>query len=140
MKATLIVIQNDADHAQAKALVEKLMRSDNPGDRARMMAQARLIEAYERARWPRRAPMLRLRRRGARVEGSNPPSGGSAGMSAGRSETGPYAEDRNPSDSPLRGGPVMTGIEWSDLYGTPRRQSQAASVRLMTATARAIAA
>jgi hypothetical protein len=25
MKATLIVIQNDADHAQAKALIEKLM-------------------------------------------------------------------------------------------------------------------
>ncbi len=55
MKTTLIVIQNDADHAQAKALVEKLMMSDDPGERARMVAQARLVEAYERARWPRRA-------------------------------------------------------------------------------------
>ena len=58
MKATLIVVQDPADHAAAKALVRRLMRSENPGDRARMIAQARLIEAYERARWPRRAPKL----------------------------------------------------------------------------------
>jgi HTH-type transcriptional regulator / antitoxin HigA len=58
MKATLIVIQSDADHAQAKALVGKLMGSNDPGDRARMVSQARLIEAYERARWPRRVPAL----------------------------------------------------------------------------------
>ena len=58
MKTTLIVIQNDADHAQAKALIEKLIGSNSPADRARMTAQARLIEAYERSRWPRRAPTL----------------------------------------------------------------------------------
>lgn len=58
MKATLIIIQNDADHAEAKAFVEKLMRSSDAADRARMTAQARLIEAYERARWPRRMPSL----------------------------------------------------------------------------------
>jgi HTH-type transcriptional regulator/antitoxin HigA len=58
MKASLIVIQNDADHAQAKAHVGKLMASDAPEDRARLVAQAQLIEAYERARWPRRAPAL----------------------------------------------------------------------------------
>jgi HTH-type transcriptional regulator / antitoxin HigA len=58
MKATLIVIQSDADHAQAKALVGKLMASDDPGERARMTAQARLIEAYERSRWPRRPASL----------------------------------------------------------------------------------
>ena len=58
MKATLIVIQNDADHADAKALLDKLMGSEDPGQRARMVAQARLIEAYERARWPRRAPSI----------------------------------------------------------------------------------
>jgi HTH-type transcriptional regulator/antitoxin HigA len=58
MKATLIVIQSAADHAQAKAMVEKLMRSNKPEDRVRMVAQARLIEAYERARWPRRTPSL----------------------------------------------------------------------------------
>lgn len=58
MKATLFVIQNDADHAQAKALIEKLMGSSDPADQARMTAQARLIEAYERTRWPRRAPAL----------------------------------------------------------------------------------
>ena len=58
MKATLIVIENETDHAQAKRLVERLMDSDDPADRARMAAQARLIESYERARWPRRTPTL----------------------------------------------------------------------------------
>ena len=58
MKTTLIVIQNDADHAQAKALIEKLMDSKDPADQARMVAQAYLTEAYERSRWPRRAPSL----------------------------------------------------------------------------------
>ena len=58
MKATLIVIQNDADHTQAKALIERLMESDTSEDQARLIAQARLVEAYERARWPRRMPSL----------------------------------------------------------------------------------
>jgi HTH-type transcriptional regulator / antitoxin HigA len=58
MKATLFVIENDADHAQALALVDKLMGSRDPADQARMTAQARLIEAYEGVRWPRRAPSL----------------------------------------------------------------------------------
>ncbi|MGC8519624.1 MAG: helix-turn-helix domain-containing protein [Steroidobacteraceae bacterium] len=52
MKATLIVIQNDADHADAKKLIERLMDSNDPVDQARMTAQARLVEAYERSRWP----------------------------------------------------------------------------------------
>jgi HTH-type transcriptional regulator/antitoxin HigA len=58
MKATLIIIENENDHAQAKALIDELMGSDHAADRARMMAQARLIEAYERSRWPRRRPTL----------------------------------------------------------------------------------
>ena len=58
MKATLIIIQNQADHEAAKALVSKLMQSNGTADRARMVAQARLIEAYERARWPCKAPPL----------------------------------------------------------------------------------
>jgi hypothetical protein len=49
MKTTLIVIQNEADHADAKGLVEKLMGSSDPQDGARMVAQARLVEAYERS-------------------------------------------------------------------------------------------
>ena len=59
MKATLIVIQNDADHGEAKALVGRLMQSDGEADRARSLAQARLIEAYEKTRWPRKRPALR---------------------------------------------------------------------------------
>jgi HTH-type transcriptional regulator/antitoxin HigA len=58
MKAMLIVIQNDSDHVQAKALVEKLMGSGDLDDRARMVAQARLIESYERLHWPRRTPSV----------------------------------------------------------------------------------
>jgi HTH-type transcriptional regulator/antitoxin HigA len=58
MKATLFVIENDTDHAEAKVLVDKLMRSSAPEDAARLAAQARLMEAYERGRWPRRAPKL----------------------------------------------------------------------------------
>jgi len=58
MKTTLIVIENDADHAEAKALVVKLMKSRKSEDRARLLGQARLVEAYERSRWPRRAPSL----------------------------------------------------------------------------------
>jgi len=58
MKATLIIIENDNDHAQAKALIDELMGSEDAADRARRMAQARLIEAFERSRWPRRSPTL----------------------------------------------------------------------------------
>ena len=54
MKATLIIIENDNDHAQAKALIDELMGSEDAADRARVMVQARLIEAYERSRWTRR--------------------------------------------------------------------------------------
>jgi HTH-type transcriptional regulator / antitoxin HigA len=60
MKTTLIVIQDEVDHADAKRLVEKLMGSSDSQDRARMVAQARLIEAYERTQWPRTAPALPL--------------------------------------------------------------------------------
>lgn len=58
MRATLIIVENERDHAQAKALIEKLMESHDAADQARMVAQARLIEAYERTRWPPRAPSL----------------------------------------------------------------------------------
>jgi HTH-type transcriptional regulator / antitoxin HigA len=58
MKATLVIVENDSDHQQAKALVEKLMDSTDPSDQARLVAQARLIEAYEQDRWPRRVPAL----------------------------------------------------------------------------------
>jgi HTH-type transcriptional regulator/antitoxin HigA len=58
MKTTLIVIQNKADHADAKKLIKKLMGSSDPQNRARMVAQARLVEAYERTQWPRTAPTL----------------------------------------------------------------------------------
>lgn len=36
MRATLIVIQDEADHADAKKLIEKLLGSSDPKDRARI--------------------------------------------------------------------------------------------------------
>ena len=56
MDATLILIENDAELARARALVERLMGSDAPADIARLEAQARLIAAYEEKQWPRRIP------------------------------------------------------------------------------------
>jgi HTH-type transcriptional regulator/antitoxin HigA len=56
MDATLIVIDSDAEHSRAQALVQRLMTSDRPDDVARLEAQARLIAAYEERQWPRRSP------------------------------------------------------------------------------------
>ena len=54
MDATLILIDSDAELARAQALVDRLWKSDEPA--ARLQAQARLIAAYEEAKWPRRPP------------------------------------------------------------------------------------
>jgi HTH-type transcriptional regulator/antitoxin HigA len=56
MDATLIIIDSDTELARARALVDRLMASDEPTDIARLEAQARLIAAYEESKWPRRMP------------------------------------------------------------------------------------
>ncbi len=56
MDATLILIDGDPELARARALVEQLWDSEVPADIARLQAQARLIAAYEEAKWPRRPP------------------------------------------------------------------------------------
>jgi len=56
MDATLILIDSDAEFARARALVDKLWNSNDPGDIARLEAQARLIAVYEERKWPRRSP------------------------------------------------------------------------------------
>src|SRR5258708_29437801 len=56
MDATLILIDSDAELARARALVDRLWESDEPADVARLQAQARLIAAYEEAKWSRRPP------------------------------------------------------------------------------------
>ena len=56
MDVTLIVIDNDAELARARKLVDRLMASDDAADTARLEAQARLIAAYEEGKWPRRSP------------------------------------------------------------------------------------
>jgi HTH-type transcriptional regulator/antitoxin HigA len=54
MEATVIVIDSDAELARARALVDRLMASDEPEDLARLAAQARLIAAYEEEKLPSR--------------------------------------------------------------------------------------
>ena len=56
MDARLILIENDSELARARALVDRLMLSDDAVDIARLEAQARLIAAYEQRKWPRRFP------------------------------------------------------------------------------------
>lgn len=58
MRTELIIVENAADHADAMALVERLMLSNDPADRPRLRAQARLIEDYEQRSWPQRAPSV----------------------------------------------------------------------------------
>lgn len=56
MKTTLIVIENDADLAEAQKLLHGIMTEPVLDDAAaaRLRAQAQLIEAYEKSRWPQR--------------------------------------------------------------------------------------
>ena len=56
MDAKLILIDSTAELARARALVDRLWDSDDPGDVARLQAQARLIAAYEESQWPCRPP------------------------------------------------------------------------------------
>jgi len=56
MDATLILIDSDAELTRARALIDRLMASDQPADIARLAAQARLIAAYEQSKWPHRPP------------------------------------------------------------------------------------
>lgn len=58
MDATVILIDNDAELARARGLVERLWDSADPADARRLEAQARLIAAYEERRWPRRRPRI----------------------------------------------------------------------------------
>ena len=52
MKTEVIVVENERDARAARALVTALGRSRKARDVARLKAQALLLEAYEKARWP----------------------------------------------------------------------------------------
>jgi HTH-type transcriptional regulator/antitoxin HigA len=56
MDATLIVVDSDAELDRAIKLLDSLMGSNDPAVAARAAAQARLIAAYEEAKWPRSTP------------------------------------------------------------------------------------
>lgn len=58
MDATVVLIDSDKELLRARALVERLWDSNEPGDVARLEAQARLIAAYEERKWPRRPPKV----------------------------------------------------------------------------------
>jgi hypothetical protein len=74
MDATLILIDSDAEHARARALVDRLWSSNDPADIARLDAQARLIAAYEE----------RMALLAAAGRGSNPAFDGPARLQAQR--------------------------------------------------------
>ena len=52
MDATLILIDSDAELARARALVDRLWKSNDPADIARLGAQARLIAAMSSVNGP----------------------------------------------------------------------------------------
>src|SRR5262249_46023054 len=52
MKAEIIVIESEKDAAAARALITQLGRATKRSDIARLRAQALLLEAWERTRWP----------------------------------------------------------------------------------------
>jgi HTH-type transcriptional regulator / antitoxin HigA len=52
MHAEIVIIQNDADLAEAQALVARLGTSDDPADVAQLRAQSLILAAYEAERWP----------------------------------------------------------------------------------------
>jgi len=52
MHADIVIIQNDADLAEAQALVSRLGTSDDPANVAQLRAQALILAAYEAERWP----------------------------------------------------------------------------------------
>ena len=56
MDATLVLIDSDSELVRARALIDRLMTSDDAADIARLQAQARLVAGYEETKWPRRAP------------------------------------------------------------------------------------
>lgn len=52
MHTDSVMIENEADLAEAQALVARLGTSDDPADIARLRAQALILAAYEAERWP----------------------------------------------------------------------------------------
>jgi HTH-type transcriptional regulator/antitoxin HigA len=52
MQTNVIVIENENDLNEARELVSRLMGSDDPTDRARLRAQALMLQEYEAKRWP----------------------------------------------------------------------------------------
>lgn len=54
----MILIENEADYVEARALVNRLIGSGDESDVIRLRAQAKLVEEYEQGRWPRRVPTV----------------------------------------------------------------------------------
>lgn len=53
MEATIIIVENDSDHAKAMELISSLMLATSREELAILNAQAREVETYEAVRWPR---------------------------------------------------------------------------------------
>ncbi|SRR5258708_1720105 len=54
MRMSVIVVSNEKEAKRARAVVARLGRATAPRDVARLRAQALLLEAYEKQKWPAR--------------------------------------------------------------------------------------
>jgi HTH-type transcriptional regulator/antitoxin HigA len=52
MQTSVVTIETESDLKEAQALVSQLMDSTDPADRARLRAQAIILQDYEAKRWP----------------------------------------------------------------------------------------
>ena len=52
MEATIVIVRNDEDHKIAMELISSLMLATSEENLARLIAQAREVQAYEAVRWP----------------------------------------------------------------------------------------
>jgi HTH-type transcriptional regulator/antitoxin HigA len=52
MRVEVVGISNDEDYAEARAVISSLMESERPEDVARLRAQAILVAAWEKEKWP----------------------------------------------------------------------------------------
>jgi HTH-type transcriptional regulator/antitoxin HigA len=52
MQAQIVIIENEADLAAARAIVSELGTSNSPADVGRLRAQALILQAYEQEKWP----------------------------------------------------------------------------------------
>ena len=52
MRAEIVIIENEEDLAEARAIIAALGTTEDPAEGARLRAQAMILAAYEAVHWP----------------------------------------------------------------------------------------